>query len=71
MSGRPGESIEITKVDKRREHYTVEGVNRRTGERTSVEIPAPTVEERSRKDADRMMRRVLDGTMQQEREARR
>ena len=70
MTDKPGESIEITRRTKRGEHYTIEGVDRRTGQKASVEIPAPTLEGRSRKDAEALMRRSIYGTIRAEREGR-
>lgn len=56
----PKHRVEITRAVKRGEWYTVEGVA--GGKKTSVDIPAPTVESRSRRDAEALMRRSILGT---------
>ena len=58
----PRESVEITRVDKRGDYYTVEGVDRRTGKKSSAEVPAPSLEGfRTRRDAEAYMRRSIYG----------
>jgi hypothetical protein len=53
--------VDLTKVEKRGDWYRVEGVV--AGKRESVEIPAPSVEGRSRQDAEGLFRRSIYGTV--------
>lgn len=53
--------VDLTKVEKRGEWYHVEGVA--AGKRESVDIPAPSVEGRSRNDAEGLFRRSIYGTV--------
>lgn len=64
----PKDHSAITRVTKRGDWYTVEGVS--GGRKTSVDIPAPSVESRDRKSAEALMRRSLYGTARAEREGR-
>ena len=60
----PRDKVDLTKVDKRGEWYTIKGMIK--GRETSVEIPAPTIESRTRREAESLMRRSLYGTAQSE-----
>lgn len=58
----PRKAVEILNVSKRGEWYTVEGVDRRTGKKTSVDIPAPSLEShRTRAAAESYLRRSIFG----------
>ena len=60
----PRDKVDLTHVNKRGEWYTVRGVIK--GLETSVEIPAPTIESKTRREAEALMRRSLYGTAQSE-----
>lgn len=60
----PKKDVKLTRVEKRGEHYHVEGVAE--GRRTSVVIPAPSVESQRRDHAEAYMRRGLLGTKRME-----
>jgi len=56
----PRNRVAITKVDKRGDWYTVEGVA--DGKRVSASIPAPTLESRAKGRDAALIRRTLLGT---------
>lgn len=60
----PKKDVTITRAEKRGEHYTIEGIAE--GRKTTVHIPAPSVEGRSRESAEALMRRGLLGTKRME-----
>lgn len=60
----PKKDVKIIDVKKRGEHYHVEGIAE--GRRSSVVIPAPSVESQSREKAEAYMRRGLLGTKRME-----
>ena len=60
----PKDKVEITRVNKRGEHYTVEGVAE--GKKVTVHIPAPSVERSDRREVEAYMRRGLLGTKRME-----
>ena len=59
------EKVDLTRVTKRGEWYRVEGVA--NGKQGRVDIPAPSVEGRSQKDAEGLFRRSIYGVTAQER----
>ena len=64
----PRSKVDLTRVSKRGDWYTVEGYVK--GRKTSVDIPAPSVESKTRREAEALMRRSVYGVAQSEKEAR-
>ena len=60
----PRSKVDLTHVDKKGEWYKVEGYV--DGRKVGVEIPAPTIESKTRREAESLMRRSLYGTAQSE-----
>jgi hypothetical protein len=60
----PRQQVEITRVDKRGDWHTVEGVVK--GKKVQAHIPAPSLEGRPRKDAEALIRRSLFGVSRME-----
>ena len=64
----PRHKVDLTRVSKKGSWYTVEGYV--GGRKTSVEIAAPDIESRSRREAESLMRRSVYGVNRSDKETR-
>lgn len=64
----PRDKVDLTRIEKRGEWYKIEG--RVKGRKTVVEIAAPDIESKSRREAESLMRRSVYGVDRSEKEAR-
>lgn len=69
MTYDPKSEVTITKVEKRGEYHEVEG--RVNGRKVTAGIPAPSLDGRTRKDAEALIRRTLLGTSRMDHESSR
>lgn len=71
MSDRPSYDpkghVDLTRVEKRGDWYTVEGYVK--GRKSSVDIPAPSIESKTRREAESLMRRSVYGASRSDRDA--
>ena len=64
----PKDKAEVTRVSKRGDWYTVEGYA--SGKKVSIDVPAPSIDGASRREAEALMRRSLYGESQRPPERR-